>query len=508
MKKVVRGEELIKKMSEAVNILCDTVKSTLGPKGSNAIIDHSLFSPFITNDGVTIGENIVSDDEVVNTILELAKEASIKTNEDVGDGTTSTLVILQSLFNNGLELVSSGYNPIIIKEELFKALDKVKKGILESSHIPSKEELQNIANISSNDEEIGNIVSSVYLKILNKDAIFIKENLTNETKVNYLKGYLIESNLASVHFLNKEKELKINNPKILLINNHLDDIESISEIINYILTSKDNLIIIANSYNNYVIEDIINYNIDNNTNIILLNNPGCGFDKIDIYDDLKTISGAKVVNNFSNINISTLGSLDMALINNENALFNFKFNNNVKEKIIELNNRLNKEDDDSLIRKRLAMFENGCATILVGGLTKLERREKVMRFEDALGAISESQNGVAVGGGLTLYKVSNILDDTLGEKLLKEALREVAKVIFDNAALKTEEVIAKIKEHNFEILYNVKKDQYESVKNTEVLDPTSVLLEVVSNATSIAALLLTTKSLIINEQESKITNEF
>ena len=115
-----------------------------------------------------------------------------------------------------------------------------------------------------------------------------------------------------------------------------------------------------------------------------------------------------------------------------------------------------------------------------------------MRCEDALGAISESQNGVAVGGGLTLYKVSNILDDTLGEKLLKDALREVVKVIFDNAALKTEEVIAKIKEHNFEILYNVKKDQYESVKNTEVLDPTSVLLEVVSNATSIAALLLTT----------------
>ena len=158
MKKVIGNKELKEKMKEAINLLCDTVKITLGPKGNNIIIDHSTFTPFITNDGVTIAMNIESDDEVINTILEIAKEASIKTNENVGDGTTTTLVLLQSIFNNGLKLIEEGKNPIILKKELDEHMLYLKKYIKEKSRKPKKKDLYNIAMTSSNSKELGRIV--------------------------------------------------------------------------------------------------------------------------------------------------------------------------------------------------------------------------------------------------------------------------------------------------------------------------------------------------------------
>ena len=173
MKKVISGTLLKTKMQEAINLLCDTVKITLGPKGNNIIIDHSNFNPFITNDGVTIAKNIESDDVVINTILELAKESSIKTNDQVGDGTTTTLVLLQSIFNNGLKIIENGKNALILKKEIDLATDEIVSYLKKKSQKPSKEQLNIIATISANNKEIGNIISKCYFKVKSKDAIKI-----------------------------------------------------------------------------------------------------------------------------------------------------------------------------------------------------------------------------------------------------------------------------------------------------------------------------------------------
>ena len=165
MKRVIMNEELYNCCEEAIDLLCGTVKKTLGPRGSNAIIDHSLFSPFITNDGVTIAKNIESEDERVNTILTLAKEASIKTDEEVGDGTTTTLVLLESIFKNGLEKIKSGKNPHRLKKELDEGTKEIIAKIKEEARIPSEEDYFRVASIAASDEEIGHLVSSVYLKL-------------------------------------------------------------------------------------------------------------------------------------------------------------------------------------------------------------------------------------------------------------------------------------------------------------------------------------------------------
>ncbi len=509
LKKVVKGNELSIKMEEAVNLLCDTVKSTLGPKGSNAIIDHSTFSPFVTNDGVTIAENIESDDECINTILSLAKEASIKTNETVGDGTTTTLVLLQSLFNNGKKLIKEGISPISIKEELLKSLVGVKKEILKLSKIPSKEELKYIATISSNEEEIGNIISDVYLKILNRSAINIKEGVSAETSVTYLKGYVVDAIFSSPYFLKDEKEIILDNSLILLINGHLESLEDIAEILNNILLTKENLLIMANSYNDYLTEQILNINMENDLKIILLNNPMYGLKKLDIYEDLRIISDAEIVTN-NKFSLNVLGKVDNVLINENQVLFNFKFNNKIKDRVIELNNALLKSNDSNsldteFIAKRLAMFEKGSANIFVGGLTNLERREKKMRFDDALWAISEASKGISVGAGVTLSKISaNLKPLTIGDELIKEALMEPVKTILNNAGKDDAGILEKIEQENYNKVYNIKSDKFEEISTTMVLDPTSVLLEEVSNATSIAGMLLTTNSLIINEYQNNL----
>ena len=204
MKKVISGEELNQMMKKSVNLLCDTVSQTLGPTGNNIIINSSEKSPYITNDGVTIAENINSDNKEEDTVLELIKEASLKTNELVGDGTTTTLVLLQSIFNQGEELIKNGKNKIVLKNELLSCMDQVVKELLKEKKKPSKEEYYHIAKTSTNDEEIANITTSVFHKMKSKYSIKLEESKEERTMILHKKGYNVSiRNLSSVYFTKK-----------------------------------------------------------------------------------------------------------------------------------------------------------------------------------------------------------------------------------------------------------------------------------------------------------------
>lgn len=187
MKKIVSGKILRENMLEAINLLCDTVKQTLGPRGNNVIIDHSNFSPFITNDGVTIAENIESDDPVIGSIIEIAKEASIKTNENVGDGTTTTLILLQSIINLAEKHINNGVNPISLKNDLNKELENILKQLKMLKLKTSSQIRKNIAIISAKDNDIGNLVSDIAEKVNDKSAITIKEDSGKDIRVKYIK---------------------------------------------------------------------------------------------------------------------------------------------------------------------------------------------------------------------------------------------------------------------------------------------------------------------------------
>ncbi len=499
MKKIVTGKELQEKMALAVDILGNTVKTTLGPKGSNVIIDHSNFSPYITNDGVTIAENIESDDEVINTILELAKEASIKTNLNVGDGTTTTLVLLQKIFAMGLDYIKKGKNPIGLKNELKEELKEILFLVKKESRKPTSKDLRNIAIISSNDEEIGKIVADAYLKVRAKEAIAIKESEEKKTTVKYLKGYTFDSNLASIYFLESLKELVYAHPRFLIVNNTLNDLEDIALILNNVIKEKEPLVIIANLYSEEFIQDILVMNHDYHSQIILLKTPYYGLNSLYVLEDLALITSSTLKKDLKDLKLSDLGYSLQITVNSEEATINFADNAKIQKRIKDL-----KESNEDDIAKRIAMFKKGSIEISVGAETTTERREKKMRYDDALGAICCASRGIIGGSGLILSKISSLLSSSKESSIIfKEALKEPLKQIIFNSGANYDEIYTKIRESNFTKVYNVKTQQFEDIKDTLVLDPLEVVLNSLINATSIAGMLLTTTSLVINEYASK-----
>ncbi len=494
MKKIISNEVLYAKMEEAINLLCDTVKTTLGPKGCNAIIDHSSFSPFITNDGVTIAQNIESEDEAVNTILELAKEASIKTNELVGDGTTTTLVLLQSLFNNGLKLIKKGLNPIILKEGLDKASQAIINSINKESKKPTSQELTNIACISANDEEIGKLVSRAYLKVKNKEAINIIEVEENIKTIEFLNGYTINVSLSSPYYLKNTQRLEINQPLVCLIDT-LSDINAVSEMLNFASLNNEPLIIIAKEYDDYVANELISLYLNDNVPVILLKLEEYGLNKEIIFDDLIALTNTLEFTKLKKISLTS-----------EIATIVFDSNIQITKRIENIKKELNNpQGDKSFLNKRLAMFKNGLVNILIGAPTKTERRELKMRAEDALWAIASASQGISIGCGLTLYKISeNINQNTIGNSLFVEALKKPFEQIIFNAGLDSQEIISQIKKENYQVIFNIKTNNLEKISNSSVYDSTQVIKTALLNASSIAGMLLTTTSLIINEYQNTL----
>ncbi len=509
MKKVVNGLELRTKMNEAIDLLCDTVKTTLGPKGSNVIIDHSSFSPFITNDGVTIASNIESDDEVVNTILELAKEASIKTNSNVGDGTTSTLVLLQKIYKEGVKLIEEGVNPILLKKELAKKLEEIIKTVNDKSHTPTDLELKKIAYTSSNSKEIAENIYQAFLEVRNASSIKIIEG-KDKTIIKRKNGYIIDSVLASFYFFRDQEEINLDKANILLINDGLNDLEEISELINEVIIRKEKLVILSDFYSDIFINQALSLFMEENVGIYLLKWSEFGKRKIDIMNDLSLITNSKVCDN--NIIYNNVGKCKNVKITKEEVTFSYDKNSKIERKIAEIKDRLAEENDDferEFLKKRLAMFQQGLIEIEVGALTKTERKEKKMRYDDAIGAINSALNGVVLGGGVILYEISESLnDEDYASKIFKECLKEPLKQILYNAGVLEEEIITEIRKNNFRKIYNVKTNKFEDENTTDILDATEVVINILRNALSIASMLLTTSSLIINEYKQEInTNE-
>lgn len=504
MKKIVSGEVLKEKMLEAINLLCDTVKCTLGPKGSNVIIDHSNFSPFITNDGVTIAESIESDDEVINVILELAKESSIVTNKTVGDGTTTTLVILQSLFNLSIDLVNKGENPIVIKKQLYEVLDKIKSALEKEKRPVNDEIIYNVARIASGDEEIAKVVSDAFVKIPYKEAVSVKEVEEVGVNINYFSGYKFQSVLASPLLLKDQTNIKFDDSLVLIIDSELIDIENISVILNEVFKTNKSLVIIANDFFDALVNEITSYVLNDDLKCLLIKISDYGERLRSIEKDLEIISGAKIVNNEVLINVQSLGHIKGIFVNKEEVRIEFDSNDIIKEYVSNILDEVKNIDEEYVKEfnmQRISMFNNGTAQISIGGYTKTELREKRMRLDDALCAVYSSGEGVLIGGGVTLLKVSSLLNENnMVEKIWKESLKKPFKQLMDNTGLDYKNVIGSIEQEQYNLIYNVYEDCYEEADKSYVVDSYKVVLNSLVNACSIASMLITTNSLVINEK--------
>lgn len=508
MRKVVSGKELEEKMSEAINLLCDTVKKTLGPKGNNIIIDHSSFTPFITNDGVTIAENIESDDATINTILEIAKEASIKTNEVVGDGTTTTLVLLQSIYNSSMEYIKKGKNPIILKKELDEYLKEILKELSNNKIKPMKDTLKKMACISANDTEIGLLVSNIFKYAENKNSIVVKEREENTLKYKLLKGYQLDTSIASPYFLKNNNEIIFKDSYVLLYNNDLFDINEIGNILNSVMEKNSNFVIFANDYSDEFINDVLSLNLNEGLNIVPLKVSEYGLKKSDIVGDLEIITNSKIIRDLSTISINDLGFAKNIYIEKDTTRIDFEYNKKIKayiENIKKEEKKINDSYEKEFYLKRIAMFKKGIVELVIGAPTKIELREKRMRLDDALCAIFSAKDGVLPGSGITFLKIaSNMSQDNVASIIFKDALTKPFFQIMKNAGEDASNIKKNIAEKNYELVYNIHSQKYEDVKNTNVIDSFSVTSYSLINACSIASMLITTTSLIINERENNL----
>ena len=507
MKKVITGKELYDFEEKAIALLCGTVKKTLGPRGSNAIIDHSLMNPFITNDGVTIARNIESEDERINTILTLAKEASIKTDETVGDGTTTTLVLLESLFKSGLAKIKDGLNPHLLKNELDEALENIIEEIKKESKIPTEENYYNIASIAASNKNIGKLITRMYLKV--GSAIKIEESKTSETYTKIINGYSFEPLLASPYFFNNTNEIIYKNSLILIMLKEVNEIGEISEIINYTIEKRIPLVILATDYTEEVINEVLSLNLSKITNVTLLKLPEYGLHQMEVLKDLEIISNAKIAKSSDELSLNNLGKCEEIKITKELATINNNLQSKViKRYIINLKEKISTIDDDFELEfqsNRLSKLTNGIGIIYVGATTTTEAREKKMRFDDAFCALNCAANGIIPGSGLILLKIKENLEaKNNGSIILKEALDKPFMQILENVGINPSNIYNKIKASDFNIIYNVFENKFETISKTKVIDPTTVVITSLKNAVSIAGMLLTTTSLIINEQQESI----
>lgn len=502
MQKIIKGQELQEYIDLALSSLSDAVKTTIGPNGHNVIINTSEYAPFITNDGVTIAEAISAEDEITNTILTLIKEAALKTDSDIGDGTTTTIVLLESIYKSSIATIKDKSDTLKLKEDLQRSGTQICNLLKKYSKTPSNEDLKNIASIAANDEDIADLITKFYLSLDKSDNIKIYENtLNSKDYVQKLQGYFLDDVIASPYFFKDQKS--ITNPIVILFNTDITDIPLIQELIYNNKQLNKDLIIMADSFTDEVINTVLAINYEEEQNIILLNNPEYGSRKIDILNDIKTISQATNINNYYQ------GSIKECKIDTNRVLFIYDYNPTTYiQKLQENLKNIHDEYEQNFIMDRLSKLTCTYGQIFVGGATTLERREKKMRFTDALCALNASKYGVITGSAIPFYQISEELDsNTPADAIMAKALTAPLIQILTNSNVDVTSTIKKIQDSNYQIIFNAKRKTFESITTTNVLDNLKVLEIALTNATSIAALLLTTSHLVINTPKASNLSE-
>jgi len=501
MKKVVSGVELKSKIGEALDILCDTVSSTLGPTGNNVLINNDEDFPFITNDGVTIASSIESEDLVIDTILDIAKEASLKTDEIVGDGTTTTLVLLKSIYEEGLKEISSGKNPITIKKELNEELNNILRQIDGLKRKPTNDDLISVGSISAGDIEIGKFLVSIFDRVKHKYAIRITTSNNEKTYYKIDKGYSIDTDIPNII----QEDIEMDNCYIGILRGYLSDLNVLSDIINECINLNKNLVILSSDYDENIERELLAYFNDKPNKIYVFKTPDYGKRKITIENDIAHLSKANIKNvDYEKVYSSDFGKVNKIIVNKNGVIIINDID--AGKKINEIEQVLDKCEDDyekEFHMNRLSKFQSGIATVYVGGNSKTEKKELVMRYIDAVSAIDMAYNGVSIGEGITLLKVSHSIENTI----LKKALTVPFLKIMENAGENAIGRMNDIENSNFNKIYNFRLGAYENIDDTKIIDPTLVIMETIKNAVSIASMLLTTNYLVIKEKIKNSTIE-
>ncbi len=524
-KKIIFDENARQSLQRGVDKVANTVKITLGPRGRNVILDKSLH-PLVTNDGVTIAKEIELHDKFENIGAKLIKEVASKTQDNAGDGTTTATLLAQIMINEGMKNVTSGANPIEVKKGIEKAVAKVIEHLSQKSvPVKDKEKIIQVATVSANnDEEIGVLIADAMERVGNDGVITVEEAKGIETSLELVEGMQFDRGFISPYMATDTEKMVCDyeDPYILITDKKISNMKQLVPMLEKVAREGRPLVIIAEDVEGEAVATLVLNLIRGTIKVCAVKSPGFGDEQKEMLEDIAILTGAKVVSEDRGLKLETadenvLGSARRVTIDNEKTTIvegkgnkkDIEYRTRMLESQIKIADSDYKRND---LKKRLAKLAGGVAVIKVGAATETEMKEKKMRIDDALNATKAAvEEGVVPGGGVTLYRAVKVLEQLkleseqqVGVAIVKRALEEPIRQIAKNSGKEGAEVISRLNlEKDEKIGYNAKKDAYEDLFKAGVIDPTKVVRTGLQNASSIAAMILTTEALVTDFDEEK-----
>jgi len=525
-KNIVFDEAARQSLKKGIEKVANAVRITLGPKGSNVVLDKGFGAPTITNDGVSIAKEVELEEKLENLGAELVKEAADKTNDVAGDGTTTAIILATSIINNGLKYLTAGANPLSIQRGVNKAAKAIIEGLKDISHkVETHSDIVNVATISSRDVEIGNLIAEVIKEVGKDGVVTVEESKTFGLSKEIVKGLQFDRGYVSPYMItNPEKmEAVLEDPYIVITDLKISAIGEILPLLDKILqTGKKDILIIADDITGEALATLIVNKLRGILNVVAVKAPGFGDTRKEQLTDIAIVTGGKVISEelglkLDKANMEDLGQARRVVIDKDKTTI--VEGKGDKEEIDKRVKQIKKEleiteseFDKEKLQERLAKLAGGVAVIKVGAPTEVEQKEKQNRVDDAVRATKAAlEEGIVPGGGVALLRTLDNLskvefndeDEKIGAEIVRKALEEPLRQIATNAGVNGDVVLEEVKKRNGNEGFNAQTLEYTDMFKAGIVDPTKVTRSALENAVSVAGMFLTTRAVVYEIPEKK-----
>jgi len=523
-KEIKFDEEARRSLERGVNALADAVKVTLGPKGRNVVLEKKYGSPMITNDGVTIAKDIELEDPFENMGAQLVKEVATKTNDIAGDGTTTATILAQAMVHEGMKNVAAGANPMIVKKGIKAAVDVLVKELEKTSKkVRTKEEKAQVASISASDEEIGGLIADAMEKVGDDGVITVEESKTMDTALETVEGMQFDRGYVSPYMVTDPDKMEavMSNPYVFITDRKITLIADIMPVLEKVVQQGRELLIIAEDIEGEALATLVVNRLRGTFKAVAVKAPGFGDRRKAMLQDIAVLTGATVISEevgrkLDSATLEDLGTCSQVRVTKDLTTIvdgNGKKADiaarvaQIKAQVAETTSDFDKEK----LQERLAKLAGGVAVIKVGAATETELKDKKLRIEDALNATRAAvAEGIVAGGGTALLQVQNALDkidvkgdEKTGVNIVKRAIEEPIRQIAFNAGLEGAVIVDTVKRSKKGIGFNALTEEYVDMIKAGIVDPCKVTRSALQNAASIAAMILTTETIVADKPEPK-----
>ena len=516
-KQIKVGQDARARLKAGIDILADTVKITLGPKGRNVIVDKKFGPPQVSSDGVSIAKEIDLEDPFENMGAQLLKEASKQTNDDAGDGPTTSTVLAQAIINEGFKNVAAGSDPMALKRGLEIAVESVRKSISKlSTSVEGRDQIAQVAILSAHDEKMGNLVADVIDKVGKDGVITVDESRGLEDEVDYVEGMQIDRGYISPYFVtNSERmEASLTDPLVLITDKKISAVSDILPVLEKVLKVSKNLVIVAEDVDGEALATLVVNKLRGTLNVLAVKAPGFGDRRKEMLRDIAILTGGQVISeevgrNLDSAEVEDLGRVKSIVSTKDDTTFveGAGDSSEIQGRISQIKAQIEETSSDydrEKLQERMAKLSGGVAIIKVGASTEIELKEKKQRVEDALSATRAAvEEGIVPGGGTVLIRSATDLgkikasgDEQTGVDILRRSLEAPIRVIAANSGAEGAVVLDAVGKGKGNFGFDALEDKYGDMLEFGIIDPAKVTRAAVENAVSVAGMILTTESLI------------